>query len=323
MLSNRVDRGSALAATTARALGAVHGLSDPEDSDSSDRMASFDNDAFSVDDDAARPSDDKSLGQEATELPARARHTAVATSHTMDMTTTSYEAVSTTAIVDNVVDVSRTCDDRLGWQTPILPGRAGSDAPMPCGKEMSAGPCPLHDDCTPGRVGSMLPVGAAPDPVTTAAVPMGADQGSTWQAIATPRRLPISCSSSAASVAAYTKGDGEDPREQAEQPLLEDVETGPKNSALWPSAAGALPASVPAVYAHSGQLFACTLCAYTAPSLVSLKRHRDSRHRRIAFLDRFSAGFACVTLSRRGWMQLITRKRAPASTTLRLRLRQQ
>uniref|UniRef100_A0AAV1T7T4 Uncharacterized protein n=1 Tax=Peronospora matthiolae TaxID=2874970 RepID=A0AAV1T7T4_9STRA len=190
MLSNRVDRGSALAATTARALGAVHGLSDPEDSDSSDRMASFDNDAFSVDDDAARPSDDKSLGQEATELPARARHTAVATSHTMDMTTTSYEAVSTAAIVDNVVDVSRTCDDRLGWQTPILPGRAGSDAPMPCGKEMSAGPCPLHDDCTPGRVGSMLPVGAAPDPVTTAAVPMGADQGSTWQAIATPPPSP-------------------------------------------------------------------------------------------------------------------------------------
>uniref|UniRef100_A0AAV1VNU3 C2H2-type domain-containing protein n=1 Tax=Peronospora matthiolae TaxID=2874970 RepID=A0AAV1VNU3_9STRA len=87
----------------------------------------------------------------------------------------------------------------------------------------------------------------------------------------------------------------DDPREQAEQLLLEDVEAGPMNSALWPSTASALPASVLAVYAHNAQRFTCTLCAYTASSFASLKRHRDSRHRRISFLDRFSAGCACGT----------------------------
>uniref|UniRef100_A0AAV1VAT4 RNase H type-1 domain-containing protein n=1 Tax=Peronospora matthiolae TaxID=2874970 RepID=A0AAV1VAT4_9STRA len=66
------------------------------------------------------------------------------------------------------------------------------------------------------------------------------------------------------------------------------------SSALWSSTASALPASVQAVYAHA-QRFMCTLCTYTASRFASLKRHRDSRHCRIAFLDRFSAGCACGT----------------------------
>uniref|UniRef100_A0AAV1VBA2 C2H2-type domain-containing protein n=1 Tax=Peronospora matthiolae TaxID=2874970 RepID=A0AAV1VBA2_9STRA len=66
------------------------------------------------------------------------------------------------------------------------------------------------------------------------------------------------------------------------------------NSALWSSTASVLPSSVQAVYAHA-QRFMCTLCTYTASSFASLKRHRDSRHCRIAFLDRFSAGCACGT----------------------------
>uniref|UniRef100_A0AAV1V9L2 Uncharacterized protein n=1 Tax=Peronospora matthiolae TaxID=2874970 RepID=A0AAV1V9L2_9STRA len=61
--------------------GASHGPSDPEDSDSNDGMASDDTDASSLDNDAAtaHPSDDDRIGQVATELPARAGYTAVAT----------------------------------------------------------------------------------------------------------------------------------------------------------------------------------------------------------------------------------------------------
>ena len=49
MLPDRVQLGSALAAATARALGAFQGPSDPEDSDSSDGEGS---DAPSIEDDA-------------------------------------------------------------------------------------------------------------------------------------------------------------------------------------------------------------------------------------------------------------------------------
>ncbi|KAL0572002.1 hypothetical protein ABG067_009305, partial [Albugo candida] len=55
MLPDRVQLGSALVAATARALGAFHGPSDPEDSDISDSGASDDDTASSMDDDAARP----------------------------------------------------------------------------------------------------------------------------------------------------------------------------------------------------------------------------------------------------------------------------
>uniref|UniRef100_A0AAV1VNW4 Reverse transcriptase n=1 Tax=Peronospora matthiolae TaxID=2874970 RepID=A0AAV1VNW4_9STRA len=294
MLPDRVQLGSALVAATARALGAFQGPSDPEDSESSDGGAPDDDTASSMDDDAATSSsDDDRLGHVATELPARAGYTAVAAAPTMGCHDTASEAVSTAAIVY----VSRTCDDRLGRQAPILPDRVGCDAPMPCGDEPSAvaGPCPHDDDCTPGRAGSMLPVGAAQAPATTAAVPMEVDQGATWQAASlTPPSPPLVLRLNGKRRRLNDEDDGEE-REQAEQLLLEDVEAGPMNSALWPSTASALPASVLAVYAHNAQRFTCTLCAYTASSFASLKRHRDSRHRRISFLDRFSAGCACGT----------------------------
>uniref|UniRef100_A0AAV1VAQ0 C2H2-type domain-containing protein n=1 Tax=Peronospora matthiolae TaxID=2874970 RepID=A0AAV1VAQ0_9STRA len=298
MLPDRVQLGSALVAATARALGAFQGPSDPEDSESSDGGAPDDDTASSMDDDVATPSsDDDRLGHVATELPARAGYTAVAAAAPADMYATISEAVSTAAIVYDVVDVSRTCDDRLGRQAPILPDRVGCDAPMPCGDEPSAvaGPCPHDDDCTPGRAGSMLPVGAAQAPATTAAVPMEVDQGATWQAASlTPPSPPLVLRLNGKRRRLNDEDDGEE-REQAEQLLLEDVEAGPMNSALRPSAASALPASVLSVYAHNAPHFTCTLCAYTASSFASLKRHRDSRHRRIAFLDRFSAGCACGT----------------------------
>ncbi|KAE8962382.1 hypothetical protein PF011_g29415, partial [Phytophthora fragariae] len=60
-----------------------------------------------------------------------------------------------------------------------------------------------------------------------------------------------------------------------------------------PSAASPLSAPVLAVYVHNAQRFTCTLCTYTAASFGTLQRHRDTRHRRVAFQDRFLAGCAC------------------------------
>uniref|UniRef100_H3H9A0 RNase H type-1 domain-containing protein n=1 Tax=Phytophthora ramorum TaxID=164328 RepID=H3H9A0_PHYRM len=87
--------------------------------------------------------------------------------------------------------------------------------------------------------------------------------------------------------------DDEDTRELAELLLEEEDEAGDHAPAPRLSAASARPASVLSVYVHNAQRFQCTLCTYTAASFASLKRHRDSRHRRTAFLDRFSAGCAC------------------------------
>uniref|UniRef100_H3H5C5 RNase H type-1 domain-containing protein n=1 Tax=Phytophthora ramorum TaxID=164328 RepID=H3H5C5_PHYRM len=89
--------------------------------------------------------------------------------------------------------------------------------------------------------------------------------------------------------------DDEDTRELAELLLEEEDEVGAQAPALRLFAASAHPASVLSVYAHNAQRFVCTLCAYTAASFASLKRHRDSRHRRVSFVDKFSAGCACGT----------------------------
>ena len=246
-----------------------------------------------MDDDAARPSDDDWLGQVATELPVRAGYTAVATALPMGMHDAPREAVSTAASVYG--PLLQVCDGQLGGQAHMQPDRAGIAAPPPRGGEplVVAGPCPQVDDRTPGRAGSMLPAGAAEAPATTAAVPMEVDQGATWQAASLlPPSPPLVLRLNGKRRRLNDEEDG-DGREQAEQLLLEDVEAGPKNSALRPSAASALPASVLSVYAHNAQHFTCTLCAYTAASFASLRRHRDSRHRRTAFDDRFSAGCAC------------------------------
>ncbi|CAI5742894.1 unnamed protein product [Hyaloperonospora brassicae] len=64
MLPDRVQLGSALVAATARALGACHGPSDPEDSSSSGSGASDDDiPASSTDNDAVRPIDDDRLSR--------------------------------------------------------------------------------------------------------------------------------------------------------------------------------------------------------------------------------------------------------------------
>eukprot|EP00644_Phytophthora_capsici_P010247 jgi/Phyca11/19684/fgenesh1_pg.PHYCAscaffold_51_\ len=90
-------------------------------------------------------------------------------------------------------------------------------------------------------------------------------------------------------------GDDEDMQVLAELLAEEEDQAGAQAPALRLSAASAHPASVLSVYVHNASRFECTLCTYTAASFASLNRHRDTRHRRTAFLDRFSAGCACGT----------------------------
>uniref|UniRef100_A0AAV1VP33 Reverse transcriptase n=1 Tax=Peronospora matthiolae TaxID=2874970 RepID=A0AAV1VP33_9STRA len=273
MLPDRVQLGSALVAATARALGAFQGPSDPEDSENSDGGAPDDDTASSMDDDAATSSsDDDRLGHVATELPARAGYTAVAAAPHHGLPR---------------LPPARPCPLQQLFMSHV-PVTTGSAGRLPyCLTESGVTLRCLAATSRPLLLG--------PAPATTAAVPMEVDQGATWQAASlTPPSPPLVLRLNGKRRRLNDEDDG-DEREQAEQLLLEDVEAGPMNSALWPSTASALPASVLAVYAHNAQRFTCTLCTYTASSFASLKRHRDSRHRRIAFLDRFSAGCACGT----------------------------
>lgn len=86
-----------------------------------------------------------------------------------------------------------------------------------------------------------------------------------------------------------------DSRELAELMELDEDEAPGPNPAPRPSTASAIQGPVLSVYVHDAPRFTCALCTYTAASFASLKRHRDSRHRRAAFQDKFSAGCACGT----------------------------
>ncbi|KAI9910183.1 hypothetical protein PsorP6_010535 [Peronosclerospora sorghi] len=74
-----------------------------------------------------------------------------------------------------------TFDDRLGGLALTQPDRAGYAASQHPGSEPHTFPVPIphDDDCTPGRAGDMLPVGAAEAPTTIAAVPMEMDHVAT------------------------------------------------------------------------------------------------------------------------------------------------
>ncbi|KAH7489198.1 Retrovirus-related Pol polyprotein from type-1 retrotransposable element R2 [Phytophthora ramorum] len=126
-----------------------------------------------------------------------------------------------------------------------------------------------------------------------AAVPMDVDQDARWPAAGTQPLSPPPVLCIGGKRRRLNDVDDEDTRELAELLLEEEDEAGDQAPAPRLSAASARPASVLSVYAHNAQRFQCTLCTYTAASFASLKRHRDSRHRRTAFLDRFSAGCAC------------------------------
>ncbi|CAI5734324.1 unnamed protein product [Peronospora destructor] len=285
MLPDPVVPGAVLAAATARALGALRSPSDPYEDASCSGEGSSDGDA-SMDDDAVLPaSDDDWLGQVATELPDRAGYTAVAAAPPTGTPQAPHAAVSTAASVYVSVYVPLTHDDQLGGPARMQPDRAGYAAPLPCGGELafSTGPWPLVDDCTPGRADSVMSAGDAKVPATTAAVPMEVDQGATWQASSLSPPLVLRVGGKRRRLNA---ADDEDNNED---------EAGSPTPALRLSAASASPASVLSVYAHNAPRFTCTLCAYTASSFASLRRHRDSRHRRIGFTDRFSAGCACGT----------------------------
>ncbi|KAE9186711.1 hypothetical protein PF002_g25798, partial [Phytophthora fragariae] len=129
---------------------------------------------------------------------------------------------------------------------------------------------------------------------TQAATPMDVDQGHTplGQRCPPPRRP--SERRSDGKRRRLNSADDADAQKLAEHLQLVDedgVEDPPQ--AHKPSAASALSAPVLAVYVHNAQRF--TLCTYTAASFGTLQRHRDSRHRSVAFQDRFLAGCACGT----------------------------
>ncbi|KAE9040736.1 hypothetical protein PR002_g4801 [Phytophthora rubi] len=137
-------------------------------------------------------------------------------------------------------------------------------------------------------------IGASDDrPGDVAAVPMDVDQGARRPTVGSQPLSPPPVLRIGGKRRRLNDVDDEDTRELAELLLEEEDEAGDQAPAPRLSAASARPASVLSVYAHNAQRFQCTLCAYTAASFASLKRHRDSRHRRTAFLDRFSAGCAC------------------------------
>ncbi|ETP31245.1 hypothetical protein F442_19876 [Phytophthora nicotianae P10297] len=132
------------------------------------------------------------------------------------------------------------------------------------------------------------------DGQAVAAVPMDVDQGAWWptadqQPLSPPPELRVG-----GKRRRLNDGGDADARELAELLLLDEEEVGTHAPAPRLSAASAHPTSVLAVYAHNAQSFNCTLCVYSAASFAALTRHRDSRHRRTAFLDRFSAGCACT-----------------------------
>ncbi|CAI5729595.1 unnamed protein product [Peronospora effusa] len=123
---------------------------------------------------------------------------------------------------------------------------------------------------------------------------MEVDEGALWTApsqhpLSPPRELRV-----AGKRRRLNDVDDEDQRELAElSQLVDEDEAGNLSLALKPSAASTIPASVLSMFVHNVQHFQCTLCTYTAASFASLTRHRVSRHRRIAFMDRFSAVCAC------------------------------
>ena len=166
-------------------------------------------------------------------------------------------------------------------------------------------------ECPPEGAAGMLPDGGAPAlslglatavapdlfgaqdvQASATSVPMDVDQGTLWLAGAQPPPSPPQLLRVGGKRRRLNATDGEDDRELAEH-WLEKDEAGSPYRALRLSAASVCPASVLSVFVHNAQQFRCTLCTYTAASFASLRRHRDTRHRRIAFLDRFSAGCAC------------------------------
>ncbi|KAE9268745.1 hypothetical protein PR003_g31343, partial [Phytophthora rubi] len=126
------------------------------------------------------------------------------------------------------------------------------------------------------------------------AVPMDVDQGHTPPGQRRPSPRRPSERRSDGKRRRLNSADDEDAQKLAEHLQLVDedgVEDPPQ--AHKPSAASALSATVLAVYVHNAHRFTCTLCTYTAASFGTLQRHRDTRHRRVAFQDRFLAGCAC------------------------------
>ncbi|KAE9071816.1 hypothetical protein PF010_g25722, partial [Phytophthora fragariae] len=188
------------------------------------------------------------------------------------------------------------------------PGRAGGMLPVPAvpGAELAAVTAralaaayglrdPADDDSSDddGHDGPADAGSGPPDPADVAAAPMDVDQDARQPTVGSQPLSPPPVLRIGGKRRRLNDVDDEDTRELAELLLEEEDEAGDQAPAPRLSAASARPATVLSVYAHNAQRFQCTLCTYTAASFATLKRHRDSRHRRTAFLDRFTAGCAC------------------------------
>eukprot|EP00644_Phytophthora_capsici_P019782 jgi/Phyca11/22069/fgenesh1_pg.PHYCAscaffold_580_\ len=294
MLPDWAAPGTALAAATARALAAST-AADDDPSDSSD-------DDDGQDDVAAAPAlpqdpatDGYSPGRAAGMLPAGGVATLSATAQvSAAAATAAAHRVAVVATVQAPPPAGRAVVEHHARAEPLqdqdLQARArvalpASDA---FSSRIGCGSSTLHRDDSDGRYQDH-------DDQAVAAVPMDVDQGARWptadhQPLSPPPELRVG-----GKRRRLNEGDDEDIRELAELLLLEEDEAGDHEPAPRLSAASAQPASVLAVYAHNAQRFNCTLCVYSAASFAALTRHRDSRHRRVVFLDKFSAGCSCST----------------------------
>ncbi|KAI9919509.1 hypothetical protein PsorP6_017424 [Peronosclerospora sorghi] len=167
-------------------------------------------------------------------MPAQDGYTAVAAAPPMGMHDAPDEAVTTAASVYD--QPLQTFDDRLSGLARTQPDRAGYAASLPPVSEplTVSRPFPHDDDCTPGREVYILPVGATEDPDTIASVPMVMDQGATWQTGSLLPPYPLVYYLGGKRRLLNGEDDG-DERERSEHSLLEDIEAGPRNSALRPS----------------------------------------------------------------------------------------
>eukprot|EP00644_Phytophthora_capsici_P019537 jgi/Phyca11/22063/fgenesh1_pg.PHYCAscaffold_569_\ len=288
MLPQQVAPGAALVAATARALVASTG---PHDlySDSSDDDDGQDDAAAAPAPREDPPTDGYSPGRAAGMLPAGG----VA----MLATTAQVSTAAATAAAHRVAVVAAA-------QAPPPAGRAAvelharaelypdqgfqararaelQDSDVFC-RRVGCSSATVHGNGSDGKHQDH-------DDQAVAAVPMDVDQGARWPTadqhpLSPPPELRVG-----GKRRRLNDGDDEDICELAELLLPDEEEADDHKPVPRLPATSAHPTSVLAVYAHNAQRFNCTLCVYTAASFAALTRHRDSRHRRVTFLDRFSA----------------------------------
>ncbi|KAE9108429.1 hypothetical protein PF010_g11908 [Phytophthora fragariae] len=274
MLPEPVVPGAAQAADTARALAAAYGLDSHAAVTSDDTDAQYDRAALPAADKTPRMSSAHPAGRPAADQ------------------VTAQEPVETTYAHNATEFKCSVCAYVAGNMATIVAHRRSAHRGTRFSDIFDSGcACSLVFHSGVAATSHAL---ACAQRATQAATPMDVDQGHTplGQRCPPPRRP--SERRSDGKRRRLNSADDADAQKLAEHLQLVDedgVEDPPQ--AHKPSAASALSAPVLAVYVHNAQRF--TLCTYTAASFGTLQRHRDSRHRSVAFQDRFLAGCACGT----------------------------